>query len=103
MSGRGDEVPVIVPASGVTDVVIIGGTVVDGTGSPGYRADMGVIGEEVWAIDDLARAEARRVIDATGMVVSAGFIDTHTHAEGALLVDHQHANGLRQGITTSRR
>ena len=82
------------------DVVIIGGTVVDGTGEPGYPADVGVIGEEVRAIGDLARAEARRVIDATGMVVSPGFIDTHTHAEGALLVDPQHANGLRQGITT---
>ena len=82
------------------DVVIIGGTVVDGTGEPGYRADVGLIREDVQAIGDLARAEARRVIDATGMVVSPGFIDTHTHSEGALLIDPQHANGLRQGITT---
>ena len=82
------------------DVVILGGTVVDGTGAPGYRADVGVSGETIEAIDDLSHAEARRVIDATGLVVSPGFVDTHAHSDGVLLVDPQHANGLRQGITT---
>ena len=52
------------------------------------------------AIGDLGRAEARRVIDAAGLVVAPGFVDPHTHAEGALLTDPQHAMGLRQGITT---
>ena len=80
--------------------MIRGGTVVDGSGRPGRRADVGVAGDVVEAIDDLGRAEAHRVIDATGLVVAPGFIDTHTHAEGALLVDPQHAMGLRQGITT---
>ena len=82
------------------DTVIVGGTVVDGSGAPGYRADVGINGETVEAIGDLSRAEARRVIDGTGLVVSPGFIDTHAHSDGALLVDPQHANGLRQGITT---
>ena len=82
------------------DLVISGGTVVDGSGAPGYRADVGVSGETIAAIGDLARAEARRVIDATGLTVAPGFIDTHTHAEGALLTDPQHPMGLRQGITT---
>ena len=82
------------------DVIITGGTVVDGLGSPGYRADLGVTGETIEAINDPSRSEARRVIDATNMTVSPGFIDPHTHSEGALLVDPQHANGLRQGITT---
>jgi N-acyl-D-amino-acid deacylase len=82
------------------DLVLAGGTVVDGTGAPGYRADVGVSGETIAAIGDLGRAEARRVIDAAGLVVAPGFVDPHTHAEGALLVDHQHAMGLRQGITT---
>jgi N-acyl-D-amino-acid deacylase len=82
------------------DLVIAGGTVVDGTGKPGCRADVGVAGEIITAVGDLSRAEVTRRIDATGLVVSPGFIDTHTHAEGALLVDPQHANGLRQGITT---
>jgi N-acyl-D-amino-acid deacylase len=48
----------------------------------------------------VSRSQARRIIDAAGMTVSPGFIDTHTHSEGALLVDPQHAYGLRQGITT---
>jgi N-acyl-D-amino-acid deacylase len=82
------------------DVLIIGGTVVDGTGKPGYRADVGIVGEAIEAIGDLARAEARRVIVATGLTVSPGFIDTHAHSDGALLWEPQHANGLRQGITT---
>jgi N-acyl-D-amino-acid deacylase len=85
------------------DLVLAGGTVVDGTGAPGYRADVGVSGETIAAIDrhgDLGRAEAARVIDATGLVVAPGFVDPHTHAEGALLTDPQHAMGLRQGITT---
>ena len=82
------------------DVVISGGTVVDGSGAPGYRADVGINGERIDAIDDLSRAEAHRVINATNMTVSPGFVDTHTHSEGPLLLDPQHANGLRQGITT---
>jgi N-acyl-D-amino-acid deacylase len=82
------------------DLVLAGGTVVDGTGGPAYRADVGVVGESIQAIGDLGRAEAGRVIDATGLVVAPGFVDPHTHAEGALLTDPQHAMGLRQGITT---
>ena len=82
------------------DLVIRGGTVVDGSGDAGYRADVGVVGETIAAIGDLSRAEAGRVIDATGLTVAPGFIDTHTHAEGALLVDPQNPMGLRQGITT---
>jgi N-acyl-D-amino-acid deacylase len=82
------------------DLIVAGGTVVDGSGNRGYRADVGVTGETIEAIDDLSRSETRRVIDATGLVVSPGFIDTHTHSEGALLTDPQHAYGIRQGITT---
>jgi N-acyl-D-amino-acid deacylase len=82
------------------DLIVVGGTIVDGLGNPGYRSDIGVIGETIDAIGDLSRSEARRVIDATGMTVAPGFIDTHTHSEGALLTDPQHAYGLRQGITT---
>ena len=52
------------------DVVIAGGTVVDGTGAPGYRADVGMNGEAIEAIGDLSGAEARRVIDATDLAVS---------------------------------
>ncbi len=82
------------------DVVIRGGTVVDGTGAPPFRADVGVAGERIEAVGDLSAADAARVLDASGMAVSPGFIDTHAHSDGALLLDPQHASGLRQGITT---
>ena len=82
------------------DLLIANGTVVDGTGASGFRSDVGVVGDRIDAIGCLAGAEARRVVDASGMVVSPGFVDPHTHSEGDLLVDPQHANGLRQGITT---
>jgi N-acyl-D-amino-acid deacylase len=82
------------------DLVIVGGTVVDGSGRPGYAGDVGVSGEAIAAIGDLSSAEAGRRIDASGLVVAPGFVDTHTHSEGALLVDPQHECGLRQGITT---
>ena len=82
------------------DLVIRGGTVVDGSGAPGRRADVGVSGETIAAVGDLGRAEADHVVEAAGLVVAPGFIDTHTHAEGALLVDPQCPMGLRQGITT---
>ena len=58
------------------DIVIAGGTIVDGSGAPGYRADVGIVGEKLEAIGDLSRSETRRVIDATGLIVSPGLIDT---------------------------
>ena len=82
------------------DVVILGGSVVDGTGAAAYRADVGVKGDAIAAIGDLSQAQTRRVISAVGLTVAPGFIDTHTHSDAVLLLDPQHAAGLRQGITT---
>jgi N-acyl-D-amino-acid deacylase len=82
------------------DVLIKGGLVVDGSGGPAVSADVGITGERIEAIGDLSSSEAKRTINATGHVVSPGFIDTHAHSDGALLIDPQHASGLRQGITT---
>ena len=82
------------------DVVITGGQVVDGTGAPARRADVGIEGDKISAIGDLSSASARRAIDATGKVVSPGFIDTHVHSDGVLLGEPQHACGLMQGVTT---
>jgi len=82
------------------DLIIANGSVIDGTGAPGIKSDVGIVGERIEAIDDLVGAEARRVIDAKGLVVSPGFVDPHTHSDADLLMDPQHAYGLRQGITT---
>ena len=82
------------------DVVLKGGTVVDGTGSPGFRADVGVANDVIEAVGDLSQAEAARTIDTDGLTVSPGFIDTHTHSDAALLTDPQHEASLRQGVTT---
>ena len=82
------------------DLLIINGTVYDGTGAPGERADVGIMEKRVSAVDNLSDATATRVIDATGLAVTPGFIDVHSHSDAALLRDGQHANGIRQGVTT---
>jgi N-acyl-D-amino-acid deacylase len=84
------------------DVVIRGGTVVDGTGAPPIKADIGITGERITAVGDIPEttSESSRLVDATGLHISPGFIDVHSHADAALLNDGQHASGIRQGITT---
>jgi N-acyl-D-amino-acid deacylase len=66
------------------DVVIRGGAVIDGTGAPARRADVAVDGDRIEAVEPLPRAEAARVIDATGHVVAPGFVDMHSHADFVL-------------------
>lgn len=82
------------------DVLITGGRVVDGTGAPWYRADLGVTGDRIVAIGNLAQATARTRIDATGLVVAPGFIDMLGQSEFNVLVDARAAGKVHQGITT---
>ncbi|HIN12254.1 MAG TPA: D-aminoacylase, partial [Acidobacteria bacterium] len=84
------------------DLVIAGGFVVDGTGTPGYRADVAVAGERIVAVGLVDPSRARRVIDAGGLWVTPGFIDPHSHAAGGLAsAELSHARPLlAQGITT---
>lgn len=87
----------------VFDLLLRGGTVVDGTGSPPRRADVGALGDRILAIDDLSAVDERgvaQVIDATGLVVAPGFIDPHGHSDGSLFVDGGLVSHLRQGYTT---
>jgi N-acyl-D-aspartate/D-glutamate deacylase len=87
----------------VFDLLLRGGTVVDGTGSPPRRADVGVLGDRILAIDDLSTVDERgvaNVIDASGLVVAPGFIDPHGHSDGSLFVDGGLVSHLRQGYTT---
>jgi len=66
------------------DVLIKGGTVVDGSGAPGRPADVAIAGDRVVAVEPLPAAGAARVIDATGLAVAPGFIDMHSHADFVL-------------------
>lgn len=84
------------------DLILAGGEVLDGTGSPAYRADIGVRDGRIVAISrsPLARDAAARVIDASGHTVAPGFIDLHAHLDPLLrLPDAQSA--VRQGVTTA--
>ena len=82
------------------DLVVAGGTVVDGTGSARYRADVGVLGGRIEVVGDLAGAEAARTLDATGLLVTPGFIDIHSHSDFTLLVDPRAQSSITQGVTT---
>ena len=82
------------------DIVIRGGTIVDGTGKPGVRHDLGIKGSRIAAIGNLSESSARRVINATNRIVCPGFIDMHTHSDSTLLQDGLAQSAVRQGATT---
>ena len=82
------------------DILIKNGTILDGTGNPWYLADLGIRGDRIDAIGRLSNATAKRTIDASGKIVSPGFIDTLGQSEMALLVDNRALSKLSQGITT---
>ena len=82
------------------DVVIANGRVVDGTGAPWFRADVGIVGDRIVALGDLSAAEAATRIDASGHVVAPGFIDLLGQSEFNVLVDNRVASKITQGITT---
>ena len=82
------------------DLVIENGLVVDGTGTPGKRADVGIAGTRMVAIGDLKAADAGRRLDATGCIVAPGFIDIHNHSDLVLLADGRAESMIRQGVTT---
>src|SRR3954447_20012680 len=82
------------------DLLIRGGTVVDGSGNPWFRGDVAVRGDRVVAVGRVPPATARRTIDATGLVVAPGFIDMHSHSDRLLLEDGHAQGKVRQGVTT---
>jgi N-acyl-D-aspartate/D-glutamate deacylase len=82
------------------DLVIRGGTIVDGTGNPWFRGDVAVRRDRVVAVGRLPTGAAKREIDATGLVVAPGFIDMHSHSDDLLLEDGNAQSKIRQGVTT---
>src|SRR5262245_32793883 len=84
-----------------TTVVIRGGTVIDGTGTPGRRADVRVSDGRITTLGaDPDVVAGARVIDADGLVVAPGFIDMHSHADFTLPAYPDALNSLSQGVTT---
>jgi N-acyl-D-amino-acid deacylase len=81
------------------DVVVRGGTVYDGTGAPGRRADVGVRGDRIVSVGALSSAQASRVVDATGLAVAPGFINMLSWATESLLIDGRSQGDIRQGVT----
>jgi dihydroorotase/N-acyl-D-amino-acid deacylase len=84
------------------DILIAGGSVIDGSGSPAKRADVAIRGDRIVTISGtpIPRSEANRVIDATGRTVSPGFIDLHAHLDPLLRLPLAES-ALRQGVTTA--
>jgi N-acyl-D-amino-acid deacylase len=82
------------------DLVISGGLVIDGTGAPWVRADVGIRDDRIAAIGDLSGARAKKRIDAQGLAVAPGFIDLLGQSELSVLVDPRAESKIRQGITT---
>ena len=81
------------------DVVIAGGTVIDGTGKPGIRGDVAIKEGRIVQVGTVGKGNAAQTIDARGLAVAPGFIDVHTHADD--IADHPAAsNFVRMGVTT---
>lgn len=82
------------------DLVLANGRVVDGTGAPWFRADVGIRGDRIAAMGDLSKAPARQRIDVQGRIVAPGFIDMLGQSELNVLVDPRVESKIRQGFTT---
>lgn len=82
------------------DVLIKNGTVMDGSGTPAVKADVGIKGNKIEAIGSLGDAQAAKVIDAAGMAVAPGFIDMHSHGDGMLPFLPTADSKIYMGVTT---
>ena len=85
---------------GVIDCVIAGGELIDGSGSPRRRADVAIDGGRIVAVGLLGKPAARQRIDASGLIVAPGFIDSHSHDDQLLLQHPLRHPKLLQGVTT---
>ena len=84
------------------DVVLRGGTLIDGTGAPARRADLAIFGERIVAAGTFEIGPNTKVIDVTSLIVAPGFIDLHTHSDRGITepAKRLNRNYLAQGVTT---
>jgi N-acyl-D-amino-acid deacylase len=90
---RGEEPPPF-------DFIIRGGTVYDGSGKAGVHTDIGIRGDKIAAVGDLAKSKSKTTIDASGLAVAPGFINMLSWSNESLLVDGRRQSEVRQGVTT---
>ena len=83
-----------------SDILICGGLLIDGSGSPGMPGDLGILDGRIAAIGDVPAGNAAKVIDATGLAVTPGFIDIKTHSDFTLPINPRAESKVRQGVTT---
>ena len=86
----------------MSEILIRGGTIVDGTGAPRYQADLLVKDGKIAAIGDHLNG-VEQVIDAAGLIVAPGIVDPHTHLDGQLLFEPKGTPSSWHGVTTVRR
>ena len=84
----------------MVDVLIKNAFVVDGSGRPGFRADVAIKGDTITGVGDLRHLGAKRTIDAEGLVLSPGFIDAHAHSDFAIIHNPPSHSQVAQGVTT---
>ena len=84
----------------MVQLVVRGGSIIDGTGRPAFEADLVVDDGKVMLLGDASGVDAAKTLDAIGWVVTPGFIDIHNHSDFPLYVDGLDESGVRQGLTT---
>lgn len=82
------------------DIIIKNGKIIDGTGNPWMKSDIGILEGKIQSVDQLDISQAGHIINASGLIVTPGFIDIHTHSDLTLLINSNAESKVRQGVTT---
>lgn len=82
------------------DLVIRNGFLIDGSGNPWFRTDIGISGGKIVKVGRLGTVRAKRFMDAEGLMISPGFIDIHSHSDLTVLINPRAESKIRQGVTT---